>query len=92
MIVKNGLEIRNEGRATHHWTIDGHKGNSVIDQMLANRPTTKWSIQANYQETGFNHEVMEWEVQEDRQEEADHERIEWANLAAPTQENVEDVE
>jgi len=35
---------------------------------------------------------MEWEVQEDRQEEADHERIEWANLAAPTQENVEDVE
>jgi endonuclease/exonuclease/phosphatase family metal-dependent hydrolase len=38
VIDENGLEIGNDGRATHHWTREGHEGESVIDLTLANRP------------------------------------------------------
>jgi hypothetical protein len=47
VIDENGLEIGNEGEATHHWTREGHEGESVIDLTLANRPITKWSILAD---------------------------------------------
>ena len=75
VIGENGLEIGNDGRATHHWTRESHEGESVIDVMLANRPITKWSILADDHATGSDHEVIEWEVDADRQEEADHARV-----------------
>jgi len=89
VIDENALEIGNDGRATHHWTREGHEGESVIDLTLANRPISMWSILAYDHATGSNHEVMEWEVEADRQEEADHERVVGWNLASMTEEDVE---
>jgi hypothetical protein len=40
VIDNNGLEIGNDGRASHHWTREGHGGESVIGLMLANQPIT----------------------------------------------------
>ena len=88
MIDENGLEIGNDGEATHHWTREGHKGESVIDLTLAIRPITKSSILADHDHaTGSDHEVIEWEVEVDRQEEAGHERLVGWNLAAMTEED-----
>jgi len=92
VIDENGLEIGNDGRPTHHWTREGHEGESVIDLTLANRPITRCAILADDHATASNHEVIEWEVEADRQEEADHEREVWWNLAAMTEEDVEAVE
>ena len=72
---ENGLEIGNDGRATHHWTRGVHEGESVINLTLANRPITTWSILADDHATGSNHKVIESEMQADRQEEADNDRV-----------------
>jgi len=93
VIDENGLEIGNDGEATHHWTREGHEGESVIDLTLANRPITKWSILADDDHaTGSDHEVIEWEVEVDRQEEAGHERVVGWNLAAMTEEDAKAAE
>jgi len=61
--------------------------------MLANRPIPKWSILADEDHaTGSDHEVMEWEVEVDRQEEAGHERVVGWNLAAMTEEDAKAAE
>jgi hypothetical protein len=75
VIDVNRLEIGNDGRATHQWTREGHEGRSVIDLTLANRPITKLSTLADDHATGSDHKVIECEVEADRQEEADHERV-----------------
>jgi len=93
VIDENGLEIGNDGEATHHWTREGHEGESVIDLTLANRSITKWSILADDNHpTGSDHEVIEWEVEVDRQEEAGHERVVGWNLAAMTEEDAKAAE
>jgi hypothetical protein len=42
-----------------------------MELMLANRPITMWSILADDQATGSDHEVISWAVEADRQEEVD---------------------
>jgi hypothetical protein len=90
LIDENGLEIGNDGEATHHWTREGHEGESVIDLTLANRPITKCSILADDDNTtGSDHEVIKWEVEVDRQEEeVGHERVVGWNLAAMAKEEA----
>jgi hypothetical protein len=92
VIDEKGLEIGNDGQSTHHWTREGHEGESVIDLTLANRPMTKWSILADDHATGSDHEVIEWEVEVDRQEEADHATVVGWNLAAMTEKDAEAAE
>jgi hypothetical protein len=92
VIDENGLEIGNDGRVTHHWTREGHEGESVINLTLANRPITKWSILADDHTMGSDHKVKEWEVEADRQVEADHERVVGWNLAAMKEEDAEAAE
>jgi len=93
VIDENGLDIGNDGEATHHWTREGHEGESVIDLTLANRPITKWSILADDDHaTGSDHEVIEWEVEVDRQEEAGHERVVGCDVAAMTEEDAKAAE
>ena len=75
VIDETGLEIGNDSQSTHHWTREGHKAESVINLTLANQPITTWSILADDHATGSDHEVTEWEVKLDRQEEAGHERV-----------------
>ena len=66
VIDENGLEIGNDGRATHHGTREVHEGESVIDLTLPNRPTTKWSILADDDATGSDQEFIAWAVEADR--------------------------
>ena len=89
VIDENGLEIGNDGRATHHWTRKGHEGESVIDLTLANRPITQGAVQAHDYTTGSDHEVIEWDVEADRQELADLERVVGWNVAAMTEKDAE---
>jgi hypothetical protein len=65
VINENGLEIRNDGRATHHWKSKGHESESVMDLTLANRPITKWSVLADDHAMGSDHKVRQWEVEAD---------------------------
>jgi hypothetical protein len=92
VIDKNGLEIGNDGRATHHWTREDHEGESVIDLTLANRPIAKRSMLADDHAMGSDHEVIELDVEADRQEKADHEMVVGWNLAATTEEDAEAAE
>jgi len=52
----------------------------------------KWFIPADGHATGSDHEVIESEVESDREEEANHERVLGGNLAAMTEEDVEAAE
>jgi len=58
VIDENGLEIGNDGRSTHYWTSEDHKGESVINLTLANRPRMKSTILADDHATGSDHEVI----------------------------------
>ena len=60
VIDEHGLEIGNDGRATHHLTREGHEGESVFDLTLANQPITKYSTLSDNHSTGSDHEVIEW--------------------------------
>ena len=92
VIDENGLEVMNDGQPTHYWTREDHEGESVIDMRFANRPITKWFIRADDHATGSDHEVIELEVEGDRPEEADHERIvEW-DIPAMMEEDSEAAE
>jgi hypothetical protein len=89
VIDENGLEIRNDSQSIHHWTSEGHNGESVIHLTVGNRPITKWSIQAYDHATGSDHKVLDWEVDVNRQEQADHERVVGWNFAAMLEEDTE---
>jgi len=93
VIDEKGLEIGNHGEATYHWTRDGHEGDSVINQTLANRPMTKWYILADDNHaTGSDHEFGKWKMEVDRQEEAGHARVAGWNLAAMAEEDAKAAE
>ena len=92
LLDTNGLEIGNDGEASHHWTRDCHEGESVIDLMLPNRPITNWSMLPDYHTTGSDHEGIEFDVEVARQEQACHERVGGWNLAGMTEEDAEIVE
>jgi hypothetical protein len=89
VIDENGLEIGKEGKLSHHWTREDLEGESVIDLTLANRPIVRWTILADDYATGSDHEVIEWKVGVDRQEEVDHERVVGWNLPVMTEEDPE---
>jgi hypothetical protein len=92
MIDKNALEIGNDGRLTNHCTRKDQEGELDINLTLANQPILRWTILADDQATGSDHEVIEWEVGVDSQEEADHERLVGSNLRAMTEKNAEAAE
>jgi hypothetical protein len=56
---------------------------------LPNRPIGKWTTLAENYPTGSDHKVIEWEVDVETQEEADHERVVGWNLAAMAEEDEE---
>jgi len=62
VIEENSLEIRNHGRCTQHWTHEDQEGESVIDLKLGNQPIVQWTILADEDTTGFDHEVIDWQV------------------------------
>jgi len=88
VIDKNGLEVGNDGQPTHYWTREDHDGESVIGLTLANRPITKWFILEDDHTTGSDHNVIQWEVEADRQEVTDHERVVGLDIAAMTEGDV----
>jgi len=93
MINEKGLEIGDhDGEATNHWTREGLELWSGFDLTLAIRPITKWFIPADDHATGSDYEVIQWEVEVDRQEEAGQRRVVWGNLAAMTEEKAKAAE
>jgi len=92
VIDENGLEIGNDGRPTPHWAGEGQGGESVINLTLANRPIVRWTILADDHATGSDHEVIDWEVGVESQEEADHEWVVGWNSAAMMEEDAEAAE
>jgi hypothetical protein len=56
---KNRLEIGSDGQSTDNQTAEDHKGQSVINLTLMNRPIKKYSTLADHQATGSDHEVVE---------------------------------
>jgi len=92
VIDENGLEIANDGSATHHWARADQQGESVIYLTLANQPILKCTILADDHATRSDHEVIEWQVGVVRQEEAEHERVVGWNLAAIAEKDMEAAE
>jgi len=93
IIDEHGLEIGNDDdRPTHHWARNSEEGESTIDLTLATQPITQWTTLGGSHATGSNHEVIEWEFNVDKQEEADHVQVIGWNLAAMSQEDEEAAE
>jgi hypothetical protein len=57
-IVKNGLDVRNDGQPTHYWTREDHEGESVINWTLAKGPIMEWFILACDHAPRSDHEVI----------------------------------
>ena len=74
-IDENGMEVGNDGQPTHYWTREDHQGKWVVDLMLVNRPISRWLILPDDHAARSDNDVIEWEVEAERQEEADHERV-----------------
>jgi hypothetical protein len=93
IIDEYGLQKgNNNDRPTHHWARNGEEGKSTIDLTLATRPITRWTTQDGSHATGSNQEVIEWQFNVDRQEEADHVQVTGWNLAAMSTEDQEAAE
>ena len=73
IIDEHGLEIGNDdNQPTHHWARNGEEGESTIDLTLATQPITQLTTLDGSHATGSDHEVIERELDIDKQEEADH--------------------
>jgi len=70
-----GLEIRNDDWPTHHWARNGEHGEWTIELTLATRPITRWTLLERSHAIGSDHEVIEWQFNFDKQEEADHVQV-----------------
>jgi hypothetical protein len=87
IIDEHGLVIGNDDRPTHHWTRNESEGESIIDLTLANRPVGKWMILDGSHVTGSDHKIIEWEVDMEKQEEAEGTQVVGWNQAAMLQED-----
>jgi len=87
-----GLEIGNVDQPTHHWARNGEEGESTIDLTMAIRPITRWTLQDGSHGAGSLHEVIEWEFNVDKPEEADHVQVIGWNLATMSNEDEEAAE
>ena len=92
MIAEYGLEIGNDDRATQHLARNGEARESTIDLTLATRSITRWTILEGSHTAGSDHEVIEWEFNIHKQEEADHVQVIGWNLAAMSKEDEEAAE
>jgi hypothetical protein len=82
IIDEHGLVIGNDDRPTHYWTRHNSMGESITDLTLGNRPLRKWMIQDWSHPTGSNHEIIEWESEMEKQEEAGGTQVVGWNLAS----------
>ena len=93
IIAKSGVEISNHDyRPTDHCARNREQGESTIKLTLATRPITRWTTLEGSHTTRSDHKVIEWEVNVDKPEEADHvQGLGW-NLAAMSKEDEEAAE
>jgi len=83
MKLENEREIGNDDdRPSHHRARNGEEGESTIELTLATRPITRWTTLDGSHASGSNHEVIEWMINVDKQEEAVHVQVIGWNLAA----------
>jgi hypothetical protein len=89
IIHEHRLAIGNDDRPAHYWTKYDSMGESVIDLTLANRPFGKWMILDGTHATASDHQIIQWELEMETQEEAWGTQVVGWNLAAMSQEDVE---
>jgi len=77
---------------THHWARNDEEDELAIDLTLATRPITQWPILNESHATGSDHEVIEWEFNIDKQEEADHVQVIRRNLDTMSNEDEDAAE
>jgi len=93
IIDAHGLVIGNDDdRPTHHWARNGEEGEPTIDLTLATRPIMRWTTLGGSHAACSDHEVIEWDFNADRQEEADHVQVRGWNLAAMSKGDKEEAE
>jgi len=92
IIDVDGLVIGNYDRPTHYWTRNECEVVSIIDLTLANRPFGKWTIVDGNHAMGSDYEIIEWEVDMEKQGEAGGKQVVGWNLAAMSQEDKEQAE
>jgi hypothetical protein len=93
IIDEHRLEIGNDDdRPTQHWARNGEKGESTIDQTLPTQPIMRWTTLGGSQDTGSDHEVIEWVYNVAKQEAADHLQVIGWNLAAMSTEDEDAAE
>jgi len=89
IINEHGLVIGNDDQPTYHWTRNESEGESIIDLTLVNRPFVKWTMLDGSHVTGSDHEIIQWEVAMEKQQEAEGTHVVGRNLAAMSQEDEE---
>jgi hypothetical protein len=86
------LQFGIDAQPTHYWARNGKEGESTIDLTLATRPITTWTIIEGSHATGSDHEVIEWEFNVKKHEEADYVQVIGWNPAARSKEDKEAAE
>jgi len=92
IIDEHWLDIGNNDRHAHYWTSHDSTAESVIHLTLANRIFGKWMIVDGCYATGSEHQIIEWELEMEKQEEAGGTQVIRWNIAAMLQEEVEVAE
>jgi len=65
---------------------------SITDLTLGNRPFAKWTIVDRNYATGSDHDITQWEVDMEKQQDAGGTQVIGRNLAAMSQEDNEQAE
>jgi len=92
IIDERGLVIGNYDRPTHYLSRNATEGTSIMELTLANRSFGKWMILNGNHAMGSDHDIIEWEVHMEKEEEAGGTQVVGWNLAAMSQEDKEQAE
>jgi len=82
MIADHRLVIGNDDLPTHSWMRNGIEGESIMDLSMGNWPFGKWKILDGNHAIGSDHEIIEWDADMEKLEEAGATQLMGCNLAA----------
>jgi hypothetical protein len=85
IIEEHTLVIGNNDQPTNYWMRQNRMGQSVIDLTLAIRPFRKWMFLDGIHAPGYDHEIIVWELDMEKQEEAGGTHVVGWNLEAMLQ-------
>jgi len=86
-IDEHWLVVGNDNQPTQYWMSNETEGVFIIDISLANPPFGNWTILDGNHATWSDHEITEYDVDMERQEEAGGAEVVGWNLAATSLED-----